>query len=315
MYVHSMKTASDTGETIASPAPEVISRRRHYGAFYGLDPLPQAFGLVVGNCQAESLRIVLDGPERPTLRVPPVHEMTVEDAELLHGLVARAEFVVAQPIRDDYRGLPLGTRQLGESARRGIPVITVPSVRFAGLHPFQVAMRVPGVDEDPPIVAYHDVRTLSVAAGLPVADRLDAEGVRRIAEASVAELRRREDSIDVPVSDLLQPVAEGLMRTVNHPGNDLFLPLAARVLDKLGGGDPTDPGRPLLAAVQAPLEAWVVDAWQLDTERRAHWIVGGEPVDPDEVRDAHREWYARHPQFVTGAAERLGDLLAVWRAA
>ncbi|MFY0104477.1 WcbI family polysaccharide biosynthesis putative acetyltransferase, partial [Acinetobacter baumannii] len=77
----------------------------------------------------------------------------------------------------------------------------VPSLRFGGLHPFQAAIRVPGVDEDSPLVAYHDVRLLAEAAGLPVAATLPVEAVRSVAEDSLAELRRREAlGVDVVAS-------------------------------------------------------------------------------------------------------------------
>ena len=49
-----------------------------------------------------------------------------------------ADIVVTQPIRDDYRDLPLGTRQI--AAVTDARMLTVPPVRFAGLHPFQSAI-------------------------------------------------------------------------------------------------------------------------------------------------------------------------------
>lgn len=276
--------------------------------------LVDGFGIVVGNCQAESVRIVLDAPDRPTVRVRPVHEMAAADAAELHELLPHAGFLVAQPVRDDYHGLPLGTRQLAASLAPGARLVTFPVVRYTGLHPFQAALHVEGIDETPPIVAYHDVRTLAAVAGSPVASRLGAGGVAAIAEDSLAELRRREQSIDVVVSDLLHPVSGELMRTVNHPGNPVWLPLAERILDALGSaGVPTDPGRPLLNSVRAPMEEWVVDAWGLPDTPRASWLVEGEEVDPAEVVSAHTAWYRDHPAFVDAALERLAPTLRRWR--
>lgn len=300
--------------TVAPVGGSVVGRQLHYAHFYGRDPLPERFGVVVGNCQAESLRIVLDGPEHRFIRVPPVHEMDAADAVRLHELIHLAQTVITQPIRDDYRGLALGTRQL--AAVTAARMLTVPSVRFGGLQPFQAALRVPGVEEDPPIVAYHDVRTLAAAAGLPVADALPPEAVRAVGDESLEVLRAREQHIDVPASDLYGTVTVDHARTVNHPGNAIWLPLAARVLDALGvAGGPTDPGRPLLAAVRAPLAPEVIDAWSLPDEPRAHWLVDGVPVEDAEVRDAHAAWYATHPDFVAGAVRRLAPLLETWRAA
>ncbi|MCM3778319.1 WcbI family polysaccharide biosynthesis putative acetyltransferase [Microbacterium hydrocarbonoxydans] len=300
--------------TVAPAVSAVLGRRRHYGEFYGLAALPETFGVVLGNCQAESLRLVMDTPERRFIRVPPVHEMTEEDARRLHELVPVAHTVVTQPVRDDYHDLPLGTRQV--AAATPARVLTVPPVRFAGLHPFQAAIRVPGVEEEPPVVAYHDIRTLAAAAGIPVSSSITPEAVRAIGRSSVDTLRAREATADVRVSDLFDTVTADHARTVNHPGNAVWLPLAARVLDVLGDTDgPVDPGRPLLDAVRAPLAAEVVEAWDLPDEPRAEWIVEGEALADTEVREAHTAWYAAHPEFVAAAVDRLAPLLAIWRAA
>ncbi|WP_426736815.1 WcbI family polysaccharide biosynthesis putative acetyltransferase [Plantibacter sp. 2H11-2] len=309
-----MSHTLEPGTTAAPAGSPVEARRRHYAEFYGLAPLPTDFGVVLGNCQAESLRTVMDAPDRRFVRVPAVHEMTPEDAERLHELVGAAHTVVSQPVRDDYHDLPLGTRQVAASTSGR--VLTVTPVRFGGLHPFQAAVRVPGVEENPPIVAYHDVRTLAAAAGLPVASVLQPAAVRAIGRASVEELRRREAATDVPVSDLFDSVTADHARTVNHPGNAIWLPLGARILETLGAtGSVTDPGRPLLNAVRAPLAPEVVDAWSLTDEPRDHWILEGVEVDDAEVRVAHTDWYASHPEFVAAAVDRLAALLSVWRNA
>lgn len=300
--------------TIAPAGSAVLRRRLHYGEFYGLAPLPESFGVVLGNCQAESLRLVMDTPERRFIRVPPVHEMTAEDARLLHDLVPRAHTVVTQPVRDDYHDLPLGSRQV--AAATSARMLTVPPVRFAGLHPFQAAIRVPGVEEDPPVVAYHDIRTLAAAAGIAVAASIAPGAVRDIGRSSIEVLRTREAGADIRVSDLFDDITSDHARTVNHPGNAVWLPLGARVLDALGDADgPVDPGHPLLDAVRAPLRAEVIEAWGLPDAPRDEWIVEGEVVDDAEVRAAHTAWYAAHPAFVRAAVERLAPLLAVWRAA
>ena len=314
VYVRTMNPPPPDVTTIAPSGSAVLGRRMHYGEFYGLLPLPESFGVVLGNCQAESLRLVMDAPERRYVRVPPVHEMTAEDADRLHELVASAHTVVTQPVRDDYHDLPLGTRQV--AAATAARVLTVPPVRFAGLHPFQAAIRVPGVEEEPPLVAYHDIRTLAAVAGIPVARSLPPASVRQIGRASVDVLRTRELTTDVRVADLYDAVTADHARTVNHPGNAIWLPLGARVLEALGvDGGPVDPGRPLLDAVRAPLSPEVVEAWSLPDDPRAEWIVEGEMLDDAEVRDAHEAWYAAHPAFVAAAVDRLAPLVAVWREA
>ncbi|WP_241490615.1 WcbI family polysaccharide biosynthesis putative acetyltransferase, partial [Microbacterium testaceum] len=106
-------SGDEGGETsLADHGGTVIARRRHYAEFFGEAPLPARFGVVVGNCQAESLRLVIASEALPAIRIPAVHELTATDAARLHDVLARASFLVAQPVRDDYRGLPLGTAQL-----------------------------------------------------------------------------------------------------------------------------------------------------------------------------------------------------------
>lgn len=316
-YVHIMSGETARLQSLADHGEAVIARRAHYAEFFGQAEPPARYGVVVGNCQAESLRLVISSDALPAVRVPAVHELSADDAERLHALLRGASFLVAQPIRDDYRGLALGTAQLRASLPPGARVVTVPAVRFAGLHPFQAVLRLPAFPEDPPLVAYHDVRTVAEAAGLRVPRVLGAETVREIAEGSRAELRRREArGLDVAASDLFAPVVDDLARTVNHPGNALFLPLGERIVTALGApGRAVDPGRPILASVRAPLEDWVVAAWGLDTAPRPDWTVGGERLPAEVVREAHLAYYAERPALLAAVVDRMAPLLATWAAA
>ena len=50
-------------------------------------------------------------PDRPyrTVRIPPVHELERGDLTHLDALLAVTDVLVTQPVRADYRDLPLGT--------------------------------------------------------------------------------------------------------------------------------------------------------------------------------------------------------------
>ncbi|MFZ7087463.1 WcbI family polysaccharide biosynthesis putative acetyltransferase [Curtobacterium sp. RRHDQ10] len=295
-------------------------RTRHYGQFYGLDPLPATgeLALVAGNCQAESIRIVLDGADLPTVRVPAVHELTAADLPHLDRLLGRATVLVTQPIRDDYHDLPLGSRQLTARMRHGARTVTVPVIRFAGLYPAHALVRLPDAPGlEPPVVAYHDLRTLAEAAdllaGRPVRRRrrIDVHRVRAVGELSLGELRRRESAAGTTgVSDLFARPTFDQMRTINHPGNPVWSAVAARVRERLGI-DPSvqDPGRPLLDSVHAPREETVAEAWDLDGTPNDDWIVEGVRIPDDEVRDAHLGWYAAHPEVVAAGMRRHRDTL------
>src|SRR5205085_7499609 len=69
--------------------------------------------LVYGNCQAEPLRVLLDesadfADRYETVRIPPVHEINAVQVGKLQRVLHLASLIVAQPIKDNYRELPLG---------------------------------------------------------------------------------------------------------------------------------------------------------------------------------------------------------------
>jgi hypothetical protein len=276
--------------------------------------------LAIGNCQAESLRVVVPPEAAITVRTPPVHELDAAQAAQLHSWLRRADFAVVQPIRDDYRGLPVGTRQLLASLRSAARVAVVPVIRYAGLYPTHLIIRPPSdTSLTPPVVAYHDAAVLAEAAGLSL-PALTPRAVRAVASSSMAQLAAREERHGtVPVSDLFAAPGFGHMRTINHPGNPVWVELGRRVLDALGLAEPVRvPQRPLLDSVHAPRLRAVIDAFGLDdtgtdtgTGGREidHWVVDGRPIATDEVRRAHLEWYAAHPDAVQAGLDRHTDTL------
>ncbi|MBN9102956.1 MAG: hypothetical protein J0I49_33410 [Pseudonocardia sp.] len=294
------------------------ARRRHYRDFYDGAPGTGPVTVVLGNCQAESLRVLLSGSadrSAPAVRIPPVHELTAGDLPPLHRLLARTAVLLSQPVRDDYRDLPVGTRQLAAALPRGARVLRWPVVRHTGLHPYSAIVRHPSDRAAvPPVVAYHDLRTLAVAAGGTGMPDHGPGALREVARLSVAELARRESrDCDVGVSDVLDGVGLRAAHTLNHPGNAVLVTLAHRVQEALGrDADAADPGRELLGGVRAPLEPAVLDALGLDAgAARADWTVDGTPVPDATVRAAQLDWYATHPQWVDAGCHRHADRLAL----
>ncbi len=283
----------------------------HYRAFYdepASDGRPLL--LVVGNCQAESLRLLLESSEVATVRMPAVHEMDAADTACLHRWVGRCDALISQPVSPDYRGLPLGHEQLADLLPRGAVTALVPSVRFSGLYPFHVVVHPPG------LVAYHDVRTL-VGAGWsqlgepePRQPAMTAEMVRAVAQESLDQLRSREDKHGtLPVHDLFAHPRFAMMRTVNHPGNAVLEPLAWRLQQALGLPGPTPTTSvPLLDSVHAPRLAVVARAFDLDESPTSYWRLASGPVALHDVELAHREWYARRPDVLLRALDRVGPL-------
>lgn len=292
-------------------------RARHYGVFYGLDPVQTDRPLLIvhGNCQAESLRVVLqNSPSAPcaSVRVPPVHEIAADELPLLDRLLRRARWVLTQPIADDYRDLPLGSQQVARRASRATTMV-YPVFRYAGLHPWQIVYHHPEVG-DPPLVPYHDARTLLAAAGRP-APVTTADGIRAVLRWSLDELARREAEAGArPVSDLVLAAGAGAAHTVNHPGNEIIVGLARRVEAGFGWAvSAGDPGRTLLDSVHAPVEALVRTALGLPAaragEQDSDWVVGGRVVSAAEVRVAQLDWYEQHPAVVTHLVARSAPQL------
>ena len=321
-------------------------RTRHYGAFYGLAqaPIPddgRRVAVVYGNCQAEALRVLLADSQDSdlfTVRIPPVFELSETDLPHLEALLARTDVLLAQPIRDDYRDLPLGTAQVANRLRPGARVLRWPVVFDVGLLPFQAIVRDPDdPTREPPVVPYHDLRTLAgMAAG---ADRWETEiepaAFRAVAAASRAELARRESAgCDLGVSDLLDRPVLGDLNTVNHPGNRILIELARRVQDALGlPVDATDLGRVLLGEVITPRDPRVGEALGLPgatdesatdetpTDETADhrvasggsaaqdWGVRGRAVPQRTVRERQEQFYRDHPAVVRAGMEREHDRL------
>ena len=300
-------------------AAEVDPRRWHRAAFHGLEPLPPDDGRpllgVWGNCQAESLRVLLgDGPDAAfrTVRLPPVFEITAEELPDLVRTASALDVLVVQPVRDDYRGLPIGTAQVRALLRSGARVVVVPSIHDQGLYPYQAMVHGPGVVEPSP-VPYHDLRTLAEHLTGTRPTPLPVERIRTIAEASVAELARRERQHGaIPVSDLLRPAGIDAGHTVNHPGNTVLVGLARRIEEALGvGARATDPGRVLLRAVITPICEDVVQALDLGQgSRRPEWTIDGIEVTDENVRRAQLDWYRQHPEVSVAVAAIVKDRLA-----
>ena len=78
-----------------------------------------------------------------SVRVPPVHELERDDIPHLRRTLAHASVLLSQPIRPDYRELPLGTAQVTAVLPPGAQTVLFPVMRYAGLFPFQAIVRSP----------------------------------------------------------------------------------------------------------------------------------------------------------------------------
>ena len=269
--------------------------------------------VVVGNCQAESTRkLLMSTGHFSGERIAPVHELEKADMGWFVSLVRRADVLVTQPIRDDYRGLPVGTRQLRELPHRNARHVVVPVLRFDGLMPYQAIIRDPADPSlNPPVVPYHDLRTLVAAAGHSAAAAPSPEALRRAAAMSVEQIRRREQAHGaVEVSDYLE--THPVWHTVNHPDNATLAFMASRVLEALGlDGEPVPPDYEMLGGLDAPIDADAAEALGVAVHGRDEWRdrVAG-VIDADEIAQAQLEFYRQRPALVEHGLQRHAERIA-----
>lgn len=269
--------------------------------------------VVVGNCQAESTRkLLMSTGHFSGERIAPVHELEAPDMGWFLDLVARADVLVTQPIRDGYRGLPVGTGQLRALLRRGARHVVVPVLRFDGLMPYQAIIRDPDEPSlNPPVVPYHDLRTLCLAAGAAPAPAPSRDALRRAAAMSVEQIRVRERAHgSVVVSDYLE--RSPVWHTVNHPDNATLTAMAARVLQALGlPGEPVPPDYEMLGGLDAPVDPAAAAALGVDVAGRGEWRDRkAGPIDAAEIAAAQLEFYRQRPALVAHGLARHAERIA-----
>lgn len=277
---------------------------------------------VVGNCQAESLRLQMESTgQTASRRIPPVHELASDDLPALRELLARTDILAIQPIRDDYRGLPLGTSQLIALLPPSATVVLFPVLRYDGLMPYQAIIRDPDEPSlNPPVVPYHDLRILAAAArGLdsPAPGTTDLDVLRRAAALSVGQMRAREEHHGtVPMADYLDTAPQ--WHTVNHPNNATLATLAQRVADIVVPGATVTPpaDREMLGETDAPIDAHAARALGVHATARHSWTFRGREIPDAEIERAHFELYRSRPRLVQAGLERHAerlDLLGLMR--
>lgn len=314
------------------------ARRLHFGQFYGLLPVEgpegsrgsgnRPFVVVHGNCQAGSIRRLLETAGATAVRIPPVHELTAEDVPHLHALVRRADLLVSQPVGADYHGLPVGSGQLADLLPAGAQTLLVPVLRFAGLFPFQVTVRpsfAPSID--PPGVPYHDLRTLLCAAEFPeesawtpamnarfreLTALVEADDVRRLAASSVDAMRQRERKHGtVALSEVLSEDiwAYRTHHTLNHPTNAFFERAVSRILSEADWSAPQKPTGPdfeMLGGIRGRVEAVAAEVFPVEAQE---WRVGEDELPEARIRDLQLQWYRDQPGFVEAGLARHADTL------
>jgi hypothetical protein len=283
----------------------------------------QGLCLFYGNCKAEPARVLLSStPGFPfkTLALPPVYDMTAEDAQQLRRILPHVAALVTHPVNEDYRG-GMG---LGSDTMAGLvtgQVIRMASVRYQGCFPFLVYIRHAG--HAAPVTVYDDLRFLACASkGWAPDEALSwmreyvppSVALREIGTASIAELKRREDEygVDVGASDLLADpdVRSRGFFTFNHPTRVLLDPFTGRIAKALGVDyAPAGRGEPL-GEIRPPIEASTYSALGLVGTPVSDWRIYGHRVTTERLLRMHLAAYAARPEVVRSGIKQHGELMA-----
>lgn len=288
--------------------------------------------VVYGNCQAEPVRALLAAsPEfansYEAVPVPAVHEISAAQTAKLQCVLRRASLLLAQPVKDDYRGQPLGIQQLVGLAPRNCRVIRFPALYYDALYPFQViAHDGDQIARPAPLTLYHDLRIMCAAAnrlGSVAALRWISEyrppltAVSTAAERAAEKFRDSERAAEVGVLDCILASSQSHASsffTVNHPARYVLLFIALRIHDMLGFARWQDHGdtREPLGVFRTPLEQPVVDALGLTCDATVDWTIKGKRVSMATLLRRHLEWYLDHPDVVrVGLKEHAAKIAAL----
>ncbi len=284
------------------------------------------FAVVWGNCQAAPTAELIAAPLAAAgvtvVRTPPVFEIDEAGLRSLRAdVLPRTSVLVSQPIRDEYAVAGCGTRQLAALLPADARLVTFPVVYDSSAFPFQVrGYRGDGSRIAAPLTDYHDLRAMVAAErGLGVEQAVawwpapTAEMVLANAARSTAELRRRERTLDVRVTDLLVST-EPPMHTLSHPTNATLAGIAGRILTALDlpGGDVVIPAREFLGAIRTPLDPAVATALGYAPQScRSEWLIDKQTVPLAQLLDVQLDFYAGHPDVVADARVRFADRLAL----
>jgi hypothetical protein len=206
-----------------------------------------------GNCQVQPVAQLLlaNRSFRQRYRLiclPPVHEVQPHQSAQILEAVRQADVFIHQPVQDNYRKLGFaGSQFLCNQLPQGAIALAFPSLYFMGYSPEIIYIRRPdGQIFQGPAGDYHNRYILDGVLEQHslqlMFDRLSAlEGIapalsQQIAEASFAELSRREQALPVQIVPWLRQhwQQQRLFWTANHPSRAVLEEVARQLLLKLG---------------------------------------------------------------------------------
>lgn len=216
--------------------------------------------LVTGNCQARPLGQLLAQHTDHEVLDPIILHLSDDTQRAAHAeRIAQADLVLAQATAAVFEPSHLRSDVLRDT--RPGQVLVWPNIFFTGQHPYLRYMthnrdgRIIG-----PMEATHDMRIVNAwfedRRGAPFSTAITQAGYEdTVQAASLRDLRAREQTCDVTISDLIEAHFETqrLFFTFNHPSRWLLTRLCERLLDTMGQGQrlPAE-GREPLSQYQPP---------------------------------------------------------------
>lgn len=267
--------------------------------------------VVWGNCQAEAIRSLLMDhrgfrEQYDSVRLPGVHEIRPSDVSTIHDLVRNAALIVAQPVRENYRDMPLGTSQVlrGSSAAHEV---TFAPLYYEGLHPYLAYVHASGAlgTPAPRTGGYHDLRWIAFAASGArsygewwARNRPSDEALVENARCSLKELTRREENVDARVSADITALGTTSFWTLNHPSNALLGKVVDFVVSSVGLSPDQTRGPERLGSLRAPVHGEVRTALGFAWVPNSSSWGGRRSVSDAGVRGAHLNYYEQSPDVL-----------------
>jgi len=298
--------------------------RRRMALHTQTDATPPLLLVMVGNCQSGPLLLGLQQalPEATIHFCPPVYLADAADVRQLHAQLGQADRLIAQRVQPGYRdGIGLDTATLRALLPTGAETLVLPNLHYEGHHPWLGYAHDPdgllaALEADSPLGGYQDFLAMAAAArGLSLASLLEhpapeplLELLRQQHQASLAELRRREQYCTLTISDWIaerhrqQPIAH----TINHPTQASLDQLLRRLLSALGipnqlGEALFDPNE-YLGALSLPIHPWVRQALALEPWAERWGQRGGTPLLIEAQLAAGLAFYRQHPWIAAANA-------------
>lgn len=273
--------------------------------------------LLYGNCQIEPLQDLLKSNinfanNYHFIDLDPVHLLTTRNVGDLEAKIAKTDLFIYQLVSDDYQGIEqFGTNYLCANLPSEAKSIAIPGAYFTGYHPATINLKDGEGNKITEPCDYHDVNLLYLFdLGKTVTETIDliqqadfyqSEYVLNNLDITLNELRRREEDLDISISDFIEQNYRQakLFHTINHPGVGVLTYLANRILESLElATEPNLPQSEVLNFTAFPIYPSVAKALKLDFVTKPQYTIKGETFNLKQAVELFFDFYAENRELV-----------------